>query len=92
MEGVPREKVSVTVDPIKVAQARSLVGSATLSHVIDVALDRLIVSELERRHIAGYLVHPSQPDDDAWAEVERDSTEIADDVDWARLYGVSRPR
>ncbi len=87
-----REKVSVTVDPVKVAQARVLVGTATLSHVIDVALDRLIIEELERRHIAGYLAHPPRADEDAWAEVERDPNEIADDVDWARLYGVSRSR
>jgi len=53
-----------------------------------VALDRLIVAELEQRHIAGYLAHPQQADDDAWAHAPRDQSEVADDVDWARLYGV----
>jgi len=78
----------VTLDPAKVAQARQLLGAATLSEVIDVALDRLIVGELERRHVAGYLRHPPEGDE-AWAETERDPSEIADDVDWAALYGVA---
>lgn len=87
-----KRKVSVTLDPIKVTQARELLGTASLSELLDVALDRLIVDELERRHAAGYLRHPPEPDEDAWAEVPRDPTEIADDVDWAHLYGVPRPR
>jgi len=82
-----KAKVSVSVDPVKVAEARQLLGSTTLSHLIDVALDRLIVAELEQRHIAGYLAHPQQADD-AWADAPRDQSEVADDVDWARLYGV----
>jgi len=83
-----KTKVSVTLDPDKVAQARGLLGAATLSHVLDVALDRLIVDELERRHVAAYVHRPPDEDDDAWANVERDPTEVADDVDWAALYGV----
>jgi len=83
-----KTKASVSLDPAKVAQARELCGVATLSELIDVALQRLIVEELERRHAAGYLRLPPGHDDDAWAEVQRDSSGIADDVDWATLYGV----
>jgi len=86
-----KTKASVTVDPVKVAQARQLLGATTLSEVIDVALDRLIVGELERRHVAGYLRRPPEGDEEAWAEVERDPSEIADEVDWAGLYGVAPP-
>lgn len=86
-----KTKASVTLDPGKVAQARELLGTATLSELIDVALDRLIVDELERRHVAGYIRHPPDRDEDAWADVQRDPGGIADEVDWARLYGVSRP-
>jgi len=89
---MPRTKASVTLDPTKVAQARELLGAPTLSQLIDIALDRLIVDELELRHAAGYLRHPPDHDEDAWAETERDPRGIADDVDWAGLYGVSRPR
>lgn len=53
--------------------------------MIDIALARLILGELERRHIAGYLRHPPDQDDAAWAEVERDQSGIRDDVDWADL-------
>jgi len=84
-----KTKVSVTLDPEKLAQARGLLGAATLSEVLDVALGRLITDELERRHIAGYLRRPLGEDEDAWAAVERDPTDIADDVDWAELYGVN---
>lgn len=86
-----KTKASVSLDPIKVAQARELLGGPTLSEVIDIALERLILGELERRHVAGYLQHPPNHDEDAWAEVERNQSGIVDDVDWADLYGVSPP-
>lgn len=89
---MPRTKASVSLDPAKVAQARELLAGRTLSEVIDIALSQLIVGELERRHVAGYLRQPPELDEDAWAESERDPSGIADDVDWADLYGVSRPR
>lgn len=83
-----KTKASVSLDPTKVAQARELLGTPTLSELIDIALDRLIVDELERRHVAGYLRQPPDHDEDAWAEARRDASGIADDVDWASLYGV----
>ncbi len=86
-----KTKASVSLDPAKVAQARELLGSPTLSEVIDIALARLILGELERQHVAGYLRQPPDHDEDAWAEVERNPSGITDDVDWANLYGVSRP-
>ena len=85
---MPKTKASVSLDPVKVAQARELLGGQTLSEVIDIALERLIVGELERRHVAGYVRQQPDQDDDAWAEVERNPSGIADDVDWAGLYGV----
>ena len=86
-----KTKVSVTVDPAKVAQARALVEVATLSQLVDIAIDRLIVDELERRHTAGYVARPPAADETAWAEAPRDPSQISDDVDWARLYGVTQP-
>lgn len=87
---MPKTKASVSLDPAKVARARELLGAATLSELIDVALDRLIVGELERRHVAGYRRHPPEDDEDGWAEIQRNPSEVADEVDWAHLYGVSR--
>ena len=86
-----KTKVSVSLDPDTVAQARELFGSASLSEVVGAALDQLIVAELERRHVAGYERCPPEPGDDPWAEADRDPAGIADDVDWAALYGVSPP-
>ncbi|MGI8807301.1 MAG: hypothetical protein ACR2KK_05585 [Acidimicrobiales bacterium] len=85
-----KTKASVSLDPVKVAQARELLGGPTLSEVIDIALARLILGELERQHVAGYVRQPPERDEDAWADVERDPSGIADDVDWADLYGVLR--
>lgn len=87
-----KTKVSVTVDPAKVAQARRLVAGTSLSQLLDLALDRLILDELERAHVAGYLTQPPGPHDEAWADAERDPAGISDDVDWARLYGVDGTR
>ncbi|MGH9178352.1 MAG: hypothetical protein ACRD0N_07350 [Acidimicrobiales bacterium] len=85
-----KAKVSVTVDPSKLAQARALLGAPTVSELIAVALDRLIVEELERRHVAGYVDHPQTEEEEAWAEVGRHPSHLADEVDWAALYGVGR--
>ena len=83
-----KTKVSVTLDPAKLAQARALLGTSTVSELVAVALDRLIADELDRRHVAGYLADPPSGDEDSMAETVRDPRGIADDIDWAALYGV----
>jgi hypothetical protein len=75
-----KTKISVTVDPATLAQARALVG----------ALDRLIADELDRRHVAGYLERPPGEEENSLASLARDPAGVADDVDWAALYGVQR--
>lgn len=83
-----KTKVSVTLDPIKLAQARSLLGTPTVSELLAVALDRLIADELDRRHVAGYRKSPPGDDEDSLADAARDATDVADDIDWAALYGM----
>ena len=51
-------KVSATLDPEHLAEARALVGSNNVSVVLDTALVALIERELERRWLAAH------PDDD----------------------------
>ncbi|MGH9164734.1 MAG: hypothetical protein ACRDZW_04370 [Acidimicrobiales bacterium] len=85
-----KARLSVTVDPVKLAQARALLGTPTVSEFIAVALDRLIIEELERRHVGGSVDQGQQGDEDAWAAMPRDPSGIADEVDWAALYGVER--
>ncbi len=86
-----KTKASVTLDPSKVAQARHLMGTSTLSELLETALDRLIVTELERRHVAGYVRHPPDSAEESWADADRDASGVADEVDWARLYGMAPP-
>jgi hypothetical protein len=85
-----KTKISVTVDPATLAQARALVGAANVSELIAVALDRLIADELDRRHVAGYLERPPGEEENSLASLARDPAGVADDVDWAALYGVQR--
>ncbi|MGH9000829.1 MAG: hypothetical protein ACRDY7_15725 [Acidimicrobiia bacterium] len=87
---MPKEKTSVTLDPVKVRRARELVPARSVSELLDLALARLIEGELEWRHVDGYLRHPPEGDELAWAERPRDAADVADDTDWAGLYGVER--
>ena len=86
-----KTKVSITVDPAKLAEARALLGAPTVSELIAVALDRLIATERNDRHVGGYLRQPPERDEDTWGAAPRDPSGVADDVDWAALYGVERP-
>ncbi len=49
-----KEKITITLDRVKAEQARSLLGVASTSEVIDLALDRIIQAERLRRGIADY--------------------------------------
>lgn len=89
MQGMAKTKLSVTLDPAKVSLAQELTGTTTISELLDVALGRLVETELDRRHVAGYQRTPQTATDAAWAELERDPMGIADDTDWAALYDES---
>ena len=88
---MPKVKASVSLAPGTIAQARELFGDRPLSELLDEALRLLITAELDRRHAAGYARKPPEVAEDAWAEIERHAGDIADDVDWARLYGLVQP-
>ena len=90
MNLVPKDKLSVTVDRSKIDRARELVEVRSVSDLIDVALTRLIQDELERRHVDGYMRIPPGREEQAWADRTQASSDIADDVDWAGLYGIER--
>lgn len=83
-----KDKTSVTLDALKVRRARELVRANSVSELLDLALTRLIEGELERRHVDGYLRRPPATEDLVWAELPRDAAGVADDADWAALYGV----
>lgn len=80
-----KEKATITVDPGKVEEARSLVGARSTSALIDVALDRLIRAERLRRDVAAYRATPPTDAELALAELAA-TGQLDDNTDWAALY------
>jgi hypothetical protein len=87
---MPKSKLSVTLDPVTLERARELIEVSSVSQLLDVALARLIESEEERLHIAGYVRTPTTREFEPLADVER--LPLEDDVDWAALYGMTSKR
>ena len=52
-----KTKVSATIDPEHLAEARALLGTDNVSVVLDTALVALIERELERRWLAAHTDH-----------------------------------
>jgi len=80
-----KQKVTITLDRAKADEARALVGSASTSEVIDVALGRLIRAERLRRDIDAYRRVPPT-DTDLLVALQADTSGLADDTDWEALY------
>ncbi len=80
-----KEKVTITLDRSKADTARSLVGAASTSEIIDLALDRIIRAERLRRDLAAYR---GVPPTDAELELAllAQTAALDDDTDWAALY------
>lgn len=70
-----KQKISVTVSPDRLAQARALLGTDNASDVLDEALTALVERELERRWLVAYADAP--PDD-----LPDDLTVDLTDVPW----------
>jgi hypothetical protein len=84
MDGMAREKVTITLDRSKAESARALVGATSTSDVIDLALDRLIRTERLRRDVAAYR---RLPPSGAEAELALlDAADLDDPTDWEMLY------
>jgi hypothetical protein len=82
-----REKATITLDRDKAAEAKALVGAESTSAVVDLALDRLIRAERLRRDIAAYRKTPVTDDELVLASLAAPGSDLADDTDWAALYG-----
>lgn len=85
IDGMAKQKVTITLDRAKAEEARALVGSSSTSDVIDVALDRLIRAERLRRDIDAYRRVPPT-DTDLLVALQADTSGLADDTDWEALY------
>jgi hypothetical protein len=80
-----KQKVTITLDRGKAEDARNLVGAASTSEVIDIALDRLLWAERLRRDVAAYRQVPPTESEQEVAELA-ETTNLADDTDWEALY------
>jgi hypothetical protein len=63
-----KEKVTITLDRAKAEAARGLVGAASTSEVIDIALERLLRAERLRRDVEAYRRFPQTVEERAVAE------------------------
>jgi hypothetical protein len=80
-----KDKVTITLDRSKAADARALVGAASTSEVIDIALERLIRAERKTRDVAAYRrTPPTQAEVDL--ALTGDVESLADETDWESLY------
>ena len=82
-----REKATLTLDRSKVRRAMALVGSPSMSDVVDVALERLIQAEQLRRDIAAYAETPFSEDELVLGSLPVRLDLDDDDVDYDALYG-----
>ena len=80
-----KQKATIVLDRDKAEEARSLVGAASTSAVVDIALDRLIRAERLRRDVAAYQAQPPTEDEVALAG-SAPAGGLADATDWAALY------
>ena len=83
-----KQKVTITLDRGKADDARNLVGAASTSEVIDIALDRLVRAERLRRDVAAYRQVPPTDAEQELADTGDTST-LADETDWEALYADS---
>jgi hypothetical protein len=85
-----KEKVTITLDRAKAEAARGLVGAASTSEVVDIALERLVRGERLRRDVEAYRRTPQTPTEGALADLA-DPAGLQDDVDWEALYAEAEP-
>ena len=85
-----REKATITLDHAKARAAKALIGAASISETIDVALDRLVRSEQLRRDIAAYKLGPLHRDELAVGDLSVELDLEDEDIDYDELYGDRR--
>jgi hypothetical protein len=82
-----RSKATITLDRDKAAKAASLIGSPSISDVIDVALERLIRAEQLRHDLTAYRQQPLTEKELAIADLSVEFDLADADVDYDALYG-----
>jgi hypothetical protein len=82
-----RSKATLTVDRHKVHAAMELTGQATMSDVVDLALDRLIRAGRLQRDMAAYRRTPMTSDEMTTAGLPVRLDLGDEDTDYDALYG-----
>ncbi len=86
MNGMAKEKATITIDRAKVDEARRLTGAPSNSATIDVALTQLIRAERIRRDVAAYVAQPVTDEEVALSAPSANWSDLADDTDWGAVY------
>jgi len=82
MNGMAKEKATITIDRAKLSEARAVLGVSSTSAAIDIAL-----SELIRRHrllhdVEAYTRTPPADENAALGYALPDWSDLSDDTDW----------
>lgn len=88
MFSMAKEKVTITVDRAKLAEARALLGVGSASAAIDIALSELVRRRRLRRDIEAYTKVPLTVEEAALAETMPDWTDLKDETDWETEWPV----
>ncbi|HEX6511641.1 MAG TPA: hypothetical protein VF157_05040 [Chloroflexota bacterium] len=80
-----KEKVTITLDRSKADTVRALLGAASTSEAIDVALDRLIKADRLLRDVVAYRRIPPTEEEIALAHVS-EWDDLHDDTDWEAVF------
>jgi len=81
-----KEKATITVDRVKLDEARQVTGAPSASAAVDAALSCLLAVERTRRDIAAYTGTPPTGEEVLLGLVRPDNSALADDTDWDALY------
>jgi hypothetical protein len=77
-----RQKATITVDRDKLSEARALLGEASASAAIDVALSELVRRYRVLHDIEAYTRTPLTDEETALSHSIPDWSDLADDTDW----------
>lgn len=87
IEGMARDKATITVDRAKLEQVRALTGASSASQAIDLALAEVIRLDRVRKDIAAYRRQPPSDAEISLAPLRPGWPDLEDDTDWNAVYG-----
>lgn len=82
IDGMAKEKVTITVDRAKLSEAVDVLGAPSASAAIDAALAEVIRRDRVMRDVRAYAEKPPAADEAALGTPMPDWRDLADDTDW----------